>query len=144
MATRKQQLFSTKNKPASTGMGVSTKVKFEVDKKTKTMKTMSPEQKMICAVRKILATMSDAEKRYYIEGTTVSLDAPVETFPGSKEGEPSTYRARGHCKLGISHTTGNVSYQNVKFEVSFRDSKDSLGLPDVSTIDPSSIDEIDS
>ena len=146
MATRKEQLFAVgRGTKSPDGLSVSTSVQFIIDKKKKTMKDMPAEQKLVCALRKVLLAMSEAtggKQRFFLYGTEIKLMAPVEAQGGGKEGEPSTYHAKGRCKLGVALHTNESATKQIEFEISFKDVKDSLGLPDVVYFDPTSVEEL--
>ena len=119
-------------------------VDFKFDKKKGQLKPMSAEQKMFCALRKVLAKMSDQDPnrcRFYIDNNQVQiLKAPVGSQV--REGEPQTFRGSGRCKVGVCHPEGHKSSKIIEFDISFRDIKDDRGLADVEYFDPTTIDEL--
>lgn len=132
MPIAKTALFGgSKTKPGHPTT-VSAKVDFKVDPKTKMMKPMPATQKLICALRKVLAQMSDSKARYWISDNAVQLTSPLtESGPSGK----ATYQASGRARLGVGHANNETSSVVVEFTISFRDSKDDMGLPDVA-VDP--------
>lgn len=141
--TRKQQLFAAK-KPAVDVSIVPTTVKYVMDK-NKHLTALSQDAKMICALRKVLVTMSDENKvgqRYFVASPTCQVISRSSS-PGIKSGEPGIYSARGRIKIGLTGPDG-VSYKNIEFTINFRDVKDRMGLADVEYVDPTTIDELPS
>ena len=120
---------------------IPTVVKFGVDKRTKTLKTLSTDEKMLCALRKVLAQMTSAshDYNYYIASGTVRVL--------SRSGSPPTpggrgeYTASGRFKLGKTHGK-ECSSEPVHFTISFRDTVDYRGLADVEYFDPTVIDSL--
>jgi len=148
MATRRE-LFNAKNPPAeSAGDLVKSTVNYmfsgnAAKKKKGELRKLSADEKMLCALRKVLAQMSNdgAGTRYFIDGAQVRVLNRTDS-EGAKAGEPSTYHRQGTCRLGLAHKTGEASYKMASFEVSYRDTVDTLGLPDVTYFDPTSIEEL--
>jgi len=142
MTTRKQQLFEAKKKTTGPDMIPST-VSFKLDKKKGALKPMSAEEKMVCALRKVLTDMSDGDTnrcRYYIDSQIKPIRRPA--FTRAANGGPTTYRAAGICKVGVCHPQGYKSSKIIQFDISYRDVKDSKGQPDVEYMDPTTIDEL--
>lgn len=141
MVTRKQ-MFASMKKTSGTNVIPAT-VNFRINKKKGRLHPLTPEEKMLCALRKVLAAMSDKNDhgcRYYIDNNRVQLTKrPVAT---TVEGKPSTYTASGRCKLGVCHPEGHKSSRIIEFRISFRDVKDERGLEDVQFFDPTTIDEL--
>ena len=136
-------MFSTRNTQPEHNMIPAT-VQFRLDKKKRMLRPLSAEQKMLCALRKALTTMSDSDThgcRYHIAGKNVMLTQTPSTTKG-KEGEPQSYRAAGRCRLGVCHPQGHASTKLVEFAISYRDTLDDRGLPDVEYFDPTTIDEL--
>jgi hypothetical protein len=142
MQTRKE-MFSALKKAPTTNVIPAT-VKHRIDKKAQRLAVLTPNEKMICALRKALVKMSDASDagcRYYIANNKIQLiTAPVPT--GGKEGEAKTYTAKGRCKVGVIHSGGHSSSKAIEFLLTFRDVVDDRGLADVEFMDPTTIDEL--
>ena len=142
MKTRRQ-IFDTKQQPVARDL-VPTSVTFKIDRKTRRMTTLPPNEKMIVALRKVLSTMSNRDTngcRYYLDGKSVQVIRPVTTTSG-RPGEAQNYRAAGRCKVGVCHPQGHKSSIMIQFTLSFKDVLDDRGLPDVMFFDPTSIDEL--
>lgn len=144
MPTRREQLFNAKNKTSSTVTVIPATVQFNHDKKLGEIKPLQAHEKMLCALRKCLAKMSDGDggqRRYYIANNKVQiLDAPSST--AGKAGEARSYRARGRCKLGVCLPDNTTKMLMVEFTISFRDTIDDRGMADVEYFDPTTIDVI--
>lgn len=143
MQTRKQ-LFKAGGSAAPANVIPAT-VKFIHDKKAGTIKPLSANEKMLCALRKCLAALSDGDeagRRFFIMNNKVELTQSPQTTEG-KAGGPQTYRAAGRCKLGVSHRDGHMTSTYAAFTLTFRDSLDDRGLPDITFIDPTTIDAIE-
>jgi len=141
MQTRKE-MFSAQKKAPTTNVIPAT-VNYRLDKKAKALVELSPSEKMLCALRKALTKMSDASGgcRYYIANNKVQvLAAPAA--PAGKAGDSRTFSARGRCRLGVCHPGGHASSMLVEFTITFRETFDDRGLPDVEFIDPTTIDEL--
>jgi hypothetical protein len=143
MPIRREMLFETSNKPSQSD-SIPATVKFTIDKKKRMMKMLTPEGKMLCALRKALAQMSDKEAngcRFYIDDNKVQMLKRPATA-GGRPGEAHSYTASGRCKLGVCHPQGHKSSKVIEFSISYKDTHDSLGLPDVEFFDPTTIDEL--
>ncbi len=121
---------------------ISSKVARKVNKRKGELNTLSRDEKMLCALRKALASKSGLAEalnaRYYISGEQVyvtSRGGGAQT----KKNEPTTYTASGRFKLGMAYKD-SVSYRMAQFSITFRDSRDDRGLPDVDFIEPTTID----
>jgi hypothetical protein len=141
MANRKQQLFNSQSPKKSTTVIPAT-VSFKIDKKAKGMKPLTSLDKMKCALRKVLADLSDKNPhgcRYYIANNKIQLSrAPDPAIP--KPGEGKTYKAAGRFKAGVCHPKGNMTTQFLEFSITFKDVVDDRGLPDVRYVDPTTVD----
>ncbi len=140
---RREQLFNSNRKGADDSSLVPIQVNFHDASRRKQgqLRTLPPEEKALCAVRKALAQMCTREQRYFLAGTHCRL-FNVQVSPGAKGGDPGTYRFSGRCILGVAHHTGQYAEQKVEFVLSFRDAEDSLGLPTVEFFD-TVIDQVD-
>lgn len=120
----------------------SVRVSFTPDKSTGTMREMTPDQKLFTSIRKVLADMSDKDQngdRYYIQPDGMSItDGPT----GSPGPGPGSYSAKGRCKLGVVHANGTKGTIVVEFSMAYRDTVDSLGVPDVEYLPQSFIDAL--
>lgn len=144
MVNRKEQLFQAKQQ-TSTPNVIPATVKFRHNKVQGTIEELSAQEKMLCALRKCLAEMSQKNTdgcRYYIANNKVQLLSGPTHSPG-KKGEPRTYKASGRCKVGVAHAGGHSTSMFIEFSISYRDSEDDRGLADVEFFDPTSIDKID-
>jgi hypothetical protein len=147
---RRERLFNSKQKSTVDSNLIDTHVQFVFSKTDSgrvkgELRKLSPEQKMLCALRKVLADMSTGtrgERRYSVAGTKCRV-IDRELTPGAKDGEPGSYRFRGRCKMGIAHKSGPPSEKMIEFVVSFRDTEDEMGQPDVEYFDETTIEEID-
>jgi hypothetical protein len=136
-------MFEAKKKSSGTDVIPAT-VKFKIDRKKGRLQPLSAEEKMLCALRKVLASMSDANEhgcRYYIDKNKVQLTRRP-TGSEAAPGEPRSYRGAGRCKLGVCHPEGHKSSLTISFDISFRDVKDERGLDDIEFFDPTTIDEL--
>jgi len=142
MQTRKEMFSATKKAPTTDVIPAT--VKHRIDKKAERLGVLSPNEKMICALRKALTKMSDAQAdgcRYFIANNKVQvLSAPSAS--AGKDGDARTYSARGRCKLGVCHPGGHSSTMLIEFSINFRETTDDRGLADVEFIDPTTIDEL--
>ena len=147
---RREQLFNTKRPGEIDSSRIPTHVNFMFHKNAPQrqrgeLRQLTPEEKMLCALRKVLAQMSadsGGEQRYFVAGDQCRiLDRHVS--PGAKEGEAGSYRFKGRCQIGVSHKSGEGSFKVVEFVVSFRDVEDSMGLPDVDYFDETTLEELD-
>lgn len=143
MQTRKQ-LFKAGGGAASANMIPAT-VKFVHDKRAGKINPLKPHEKMLCALRKALAAMSNDDetgRRFFIMNNQVELLQAPQTTDG-KVGGPQTYRASGRCKLGMAHPDGHMTSMIAAFTITFRDAVDDRGLADIKYIEPTTIDAID-
>lgn len=141
MPTRREQLFNAK-KDAPGHSVIPATVKFIIDKKKKRLKVLPPESKMLCALRKVLADMSEKDQggcRYYIAGNKVQITSAPTTTSG-KAGEAQSYRAAGRCKVGVCLPNGKARMMFIEFTINFRDIEDDRGLADIEYFDPTTID----
>lgn len=142
---RRRSLFDSKSKGSLDPSLQPTHVSFlhgagDTRRKKGELRQLSPEEKAVCALRKVLAKMS-TRTRYFLIGSQYRvLDRQIS--PGAKAGEPGTYRFRGRCQMGVAHHSGEAAVKMIEFVVSFRDTQDSMGLPDIAYFDPTTIDEI--
>ena len=143
--SRAQSLFSSKQRPPADTELIGTGVKHQVDRQKKTLRELSFDEKLLCALRLVLANMSDEAEvkgtRYFIGGEQVRV-TERRTSPGVKEGDPSTYYAEGRCQMGVSHADGGAGFRMVEFKISFHDTEDANGLRTVNYFDPTSLDGI--
>jgi len=121
---------------------ISTKIPRMVKRSEGKLNELGRDHKMLCALRKALASRSGLTEtqcaRYYISGADVYVThrgGGVQT----KEGEPTTYTARGRFKLGVAHSDCCM-YRMAEFNVTYKDTLDDRGLPDVAFVDPTTID----
>lgn len=137
-------MFNTQSKPPPSTVIPAT-VKFVHNKKKGMIEPLKPQEKMLCALRKCLAVMSDKspdKTRYYIAGNKIQLlQEPTES--PAKEGEGRSYRASGRCRLGVCHPAGHHTTKYIEFSISYRDIVDDRGLADVQYFDPTTIDELE-
>jgi len=143
MKTRRQMLFDAKPRTEEP-MVVPATVSFKIDKRNKRLTTLQPREKMVVALRKVLATMSSQNKhgcRYYIEGNKIQMIHPPTTTQG-KAGDAQKYAASGRCRVGVCHKDGHKSSMVIQFALSFKDIRDERGLPDVAFFDPTTIEEL--
>lgn len=137
---QRRSIFSAGEKKAETNIIPAT-ASFKLDKKNKKLHEQPPTEKMLCALRKVLTSMSDKDpdkRRYFIANNAVEL-TKHPTSTAAKEGELATYQAAGKCTLGVTLPTGEMSTKKVAFEITFRDIVDDRGLPDVMYIEPTTI-----
>lgn len=140
----RREIFSSQKPPPPTNIIPAT-VRFKHNRKKGLIEPLSAQEKMLCALRKCLAEMSDKSStkvRYYIAGNKVQLLQEPTASP-AKEGEGRTYRARGRCRLGVCHAEGHHTTKFVEFAISYRDTVDDRGMADVQYFEPTTIDEIE-
>ena len=140
---KRKDMFKSSVPPAPSNIVPST-VSFKLNRKAGRVEALSPVDKMKCALRKVLVKLSDDNDdgcRYYIDGSGIEVLAAPVAQP-VREGEPSTYRAKGRCRLGVCHPEGHKSSKIIEFSLTFRDTEDAMGLADVDYIDPTTIDEL--
>jgi hypothetical protein len=134
----------TSQRPTPATNVIPATVKFKHNKKKGMLEPLSAQEKMLCALRKCLAEMSDKDTngcRYYIAGNRVQVvTAPVES--PAKDGEGRSYRAVGRCRLGVCHQAGHHTTKFIEFTISYRDVVDDRGMSDVVYMDPTIIDEL--
>jgi hypothetical protein len=143
MPIRRDMLFEANKKPSQSD-SIPATVRFTIDKKKRMMKALTPEGKMLVGLRKALAKMSDKNThgcRFYIDNNRVQM-LKRPSSAGGRVGEKATYSASGRCKVGVCHPEGHKSSKVIEFSITFRDTEDSLGLPDVDFFDPTTIDEL--
>lgn len=143
MPTRKETLFNAK-KRSTDGLIIPSTVKFTLNKKKGMLEPMSAQDKMKCALRKVLADMSDASGdncRYFIANNKIHLSVAPKTTTG-KPGEAQSYYAKGRFRAGVCLPSGESSSKIIAFEISYKDVMDDRGLADVVYFDPTVIDEL--
>ena len=147
---RRDQLFSSKQSNGNDSNLMSTRVRFTFQKgdpnrRKGELRKLSPEEKAVCALRKVFAKMSadcGGERRYFVVSDKWRmLDRRIS--PGAKAGDPDSYQFRGRCPMGIAHKHCGDSLKMIEFVVSFRDVEDASGLADVEYFAPTTIDEVD-
>ena len=140
---RRQPLFSSQNAAPSDLDLVKTRVNFlhhpdDARRRRGELRSLTPDEKMLCALRKVLSKMSSdsgGHERYFVVSPHCRVLA--------RQGDAGTYRTKGRCQIGIAHGSGEAAFKMIEFDVSFRDTEDAMGLPDVDYFDPTHIDEID-
>lgn len=148
---RRDRLFAASGGSGGTSDLVPTHVNFMHGRQDRRrppgeLRQLQPEEKMLCALRKVLAHMSaeaGGKARYFIVGTECRV-RERHVSPGAKKGDPGTCRFAGRCEVGVAHASGEAAFKMIDFTVSFRDVEDPMGLPDVEYFDPTTVDEIDS
>jgi len=139
----RKEMFSALKKAPTTNVIPAT-VRHRLDKRAEKLAELTPNEKMICALRKALVKLSDGDTdgcRYYIANNKIQvLQAPSAT--AGKAGEARTYFAKGRCRVGITHAAGHSSMKIIEFALTFRDVVDDRGLADVEFVDPTTIDEL--
>lgn len=143
MPTRKETLFNAKKRSSDASVVPAT-VKFTLNKKKGMLEPQSPEDKMKCALRKVLTDLSDASEdncRYFIANNKIHILKAPSTTSG-KPGEAQSYHAKGRFRAGVCLPSGENSSKILAFEISFRDVEDDRGLADVEYFDPTVIDEL--
>lgn len=142
MQTRKEMFSALKKAPTSNVIPAT--VRHRLDKRAEKLAELTPNEKMICALRKALVKLSDGDDagcRYFIANNKIQvIQAPSST--AGKAGEAKTYFAKGRCKVGITHSAGHSSSKIIEFTLTFRDVLDDRGLADVEFMDPTTIDEL--
>lgn len=143
MTTRREMLFEANKTPSQSNVIPAT-VAFKIDKKKKRLRALSPEEKMLVVLRKVLAELSDKNEhgcRFYIDNNQVQiLRRPVGS--GGRPGEAQSYSAAGRCKLGVCHKEGHKSSKVIEFNLVFQDVKDDLGFDDVEYLSGTTIDNL--
>jgi len=134
-------LFNAKKKAPDSTVIPST-IRFKLNKKKGLLDPLQPHEKMLCALRKALADMSDGDQRgcrYFIANGKVQM-LKMPTTTAGKKGEAQSYNARGRCRVGVCHPDDKSSSIIVEFSISYRDIVDDRGLADVEYFDPTTID----
>lgn len=142
MQTRKEMLFDAGQKPSMTDV-VPAKVVHKIDKSKGALEIKTPEQKMVIALKKVLAEMSDdniERCRFYIADNKIKITQ--RPFDTGEAGTPQSYFAEGRCKVGICHPEGHKSSKVIAFSITFKDVKDDLELDDVEFIQPTTVDTL--
>lgn len=142
MRTRKESLFSAKKKSSDSSV-ISARVKFKLNKKKGVIDELKPHEKMLCALRKVLADISSSGDHcsYFIANDEVYITkAPTSTE--GKPGEARSYHARGRFRAGVCLPGGESTTKVMAFEISYKDVVDEIGLADVVYFDPTTIDEL--
>jgi hypothetical protein len=143
MPTRKESLFNAKKGSPGHAVVIPATVKHSINKRRRRLNPLSAQEKMICALRKVLAKMSDNDQtgcRFFIAGNKVQIIRAPKATAGRK-GEPKSYTAAGRCKVGACNDD-HVTYKVIEFNISFRDVLDDRGLADIEYMDPTTIDEL--
>jgi hypothetical protein len=136
------QLFSS-TKPTDDAARISVLVNHRHDRKAAAIAPLTVDEKMLCALRKVLAAMTDDARgvqRFYIDGPECVVTHRSGTG-GSKPGEPGSYSAAGRFRMGII-TNDGTQHKVVAFVINFRDTKDDRGLADVAYFDPTTLDDL--
>lgn len=140
--TRKELFAAKKKSPESTVIPAT--VAFRIDKKQGRLKPHTAREKMVIALKKILAVMSDKDEngcRYYVDNNRIHI-LSEPTASAARPGERQTYRASGRCAVGVCHPGDRKTSKIIQFDIAFRDTKDARGLDDVEWIDPSVVEEL--
>jgi len=140
--TRKELFAAKKKSPGSTVIPAT--VTFRHDKRQGRLHPLSMREKMIVAVKKILATMSDDDEngcRFYVDNNKIQV-LREPSGSDARAGEARTYRASGRCAVGVCHPQGRKSSKIIQFDITYRDIKDARGLDDIEWIDPSTVEEL--
>ena len=143
MPSTRKSLFRGKANKSTDASVIPSTVRFQHDKKTGVVKPLTPNEKMLCALRRVLADMSEAEEngcRYFISGKIQVVRSPVDT--PAKEGEAKSYNGKGRCLVRRCHPEGHTSSMVIEFDIAFRDTLDEMGLADVEYTEATTIDEI--
>lgn len=131
-------------KESSEQLKVPTTVRFRLDRKKGRLKELTPTEKMLCALRKVLTLLSNRDTngcRYYIDGDSLRLTKEPTVSP-AKAGEPRTYQAAGRCMIGVCHPGAHKTTQVIRFSIGYRDTVDDRGLPDVEYLDSTVIETL--
>jgi len=143
MPTRKETLFNAKKRSVESNVIPAT-VSFRHDSKKGFVEPLSALDKMKCAIRKVLAELSDSSEdncRYFIANNKILVLKTPSTTAG-KAGEAQSYHAKGRFRAGVCLGNGDSSSKILSFEISYRDIVDDRGLADVEYFDPTVIDEL--
>jgi hypothetical protein len=143
MPTRKETLFNAKKRSVESNVIPAT-ISFRHNKKKGFIEPLTAQEKMLCALRKVLADLSDANDdkcRYFIANNKVQILKAPSTTAG-KAGEAQSYHAKGRFRAGVCLPNGNAASKILAFEISYRDIVDDRGLADVEYFDPTVIDEL--
>lgn len=139
MSTRREQLFSAK-KPTPVSAMIPATVRFRHNKKKGMIEPLAPQEKMLCALRKVFAHMSDKDTRWCIVGNKVQVLSAPTTTEGKPKG-PQSYRASGRCKVALMRSDG-MTTKLIEFSISYKDIVDDRGLADVVYFEPTTVDEV--
>lgn len=97
---------------------------------------LSTESKVIAALNKALAIQSRKDgSNYYVAGDVIWCPDIVVTGQQGKQ----SFKATGRFKIGKAGE--NLTFGMMQFAIKFRDSKDEMGLPDLS-IEEASVKEL--
>ena len=133
----------SKEKQPDDGM-IPTKFKQIIDKRTKRIRDVSPQAKVVAALTKCLSVQTRSDKiNYYVAGDTLYCpNIKVAEGGPTKKGEipQRSYAAKGRFKMGRA-TDNGASFVVIQFDVRFRDSVDEMGLPDL-TIESADMKEL--
>lgn len=141
--TRKEVLFNARKRSTDSSVIPAT-VTYRHNRRKGLVEALKPNEKMLCALRKVLTMMSDDDEngcRYYIANNKVQILKAPSTTKG-KKGEVQSYHAKGRCRVGAVHPAGHATSKVIEFEISFRDVVDERGMADVEFFDPTVIDEL--
>jgi hypothetical protein len=109
------------------------------------LKPITPQQKCVCALRMALKEhidkLSAAKKQgslrpeknnqYFVNGKSIF----VASCSATTVGDDSTYHAVGRAELGqVNMASDQLSSDMVSFDITWKDSKDELGLPDIQLV----------
>jgi len=140
---RKESFIGPSNKQAVGDPNlISTRIPRNVDKRKGKLNALTADNKMRSAIGKALSMKSGLDDpdgaSYFISGDKMYVTARgggVQT----KKGEKTTYSASGRFILGKAFKD-HVCYFTAEFSITFRDTVDDLGLPDVAVVEPTTID----
>jgi hypothetical protein len=123
---------------------IKAKFKRYVDKKKKALNELSSEAKVVAAITKALAMQGEGDKANYYIASEELWCPRLEVTPGNINSKTkqrlNSYRARGRFKVG-KLINEELSMGVIDFNISFRDSEDEMGLPDL-VIEEASMDEL--
>lgn len=116
---------------------IKTKFKRYVEKKGKrrgTLNELTSEAKVSAAITKALAIQSGTDKANYYVASDELWCPKLEVTPGTMDPKTrrrmGSYKAQGRFKLGKLFGD-DLSTSMIDFRITFRDSSDEMGLPDL-------------
>jgi len=116
---------------------ISTTVSRKLNRRKGELNKLNRDEKLLCALRKALATKSNSEASYYIVDDGVYVARRGGGVP-ARSGEAVSYTASGRFKMGAIGAE-KVAFSMVEFDLTYRDVVDEHGMLDIEFSEPSTI-----